>query len=74
MAQHSLSSLGATADRKLHELAVSSREKIDKIKKSSLQDLYQDTKGWVRRNPGKTMVGVMATGVLLGWFLRRGRR
>ena len=71
MAQHVFSSLGETADRKLHALADSSHEKLEEIAKKSLGDLYRDTKGWVRDNPGKTLVGAVTTGVLIGWFLRR---
>jgi ElaB/YqjD/DUF883 family membrane-anchored ribosome-binding protein len=71
MAQHVFSSLGETADRKLHALADTSREKFEEIKKKNLGDLYRDTKGWVRHNPVKTLVGAVTTGVLIGWFLRR---
>ena len=71
--QHMFSSLGETADRKLHELADTSREALEKIKRKNIGDLYRDTKGWVQRNPGKTLVGVAATGVLVGWLLRRRR-
>ena len=73
MAQHMFSSLGETADRKLHEFAETSREKLETIKKKSVGELYRDTKGWVRHNPGKTLVGAMASGVVIGWFLRRRR-
>jgi len=71
MAQHMFSSLGETADRKLHALANTSREQFEKIKKKNLEDLYRDTKGWVRRNQGKALVGAVTTGVVIGWFLRR---
>ena len=40
-------------------------------KKKSLEDLYDDTKDWVRQNPGKTLAGALATGFLIGRFLRR---
>jgi ElaB/YqjD/DUF883 family membrane-anchored ribosome-binding protein len=73
MAQHVFSSLGEAADRKLHALADTSREKLEEIKRKNLGDLYRDTKGWVRHNPGKTLVGAVTTGVLIGWFLRRRR-
>jgi ElaB/YqjD/DUF883 family membrane-anchored ribosome-binding protein len=73
MAVHVFSSLGETADKKLNELADTSRETLEKIKKKTIGDLYRDTKGWVQQNPGKTMVGVAVTGVLVGMFLRRRR-
>jgi ElaB/YqjD/DUF883 family membrane-anchored ribosome-binding protein len=73
MAQHMFSSLGETADRKLHALADTSREKLEAIKKKSLGDLYRDTKGWVRHNPGKTLLGAVTAGILIGWILRRKR-
>jgi len=70
MAQ-TFASMGQTADRKLEELAQASREKLDKIKGKKLEELYGDTKGWVQNNPVKTVVGAVATGVLIGWFLGR---
>ena len=73
MAQHMFSSLGETADRKLHALADTSREKLEEIKKKNLEDLYRDTKGWVQHNPVKTLAGVATAGILIGWFLRRRR-
>jgi ElaB/YqjD/DUF883 family membrane-anchored ribosome-binding protein len=71
MSQHMFTSLGETADRKLHELADNSRQKFESIKTKSLEGLYSETKGWVRSNPGKTLVGATATGLLLGWLCRR---
>jgi ElaB/YqjD/DUF883 family membrane-anchored ribosome-binding protein len=73
MAQHVFSSLGEAADRKLHALADTSREKLEEIKRKNLGDLYRDTKGWVRHNPGKTLVGVLTTGILVGVLLARRR-
>jgi ElaB/YqjD/DUF883 family membrane-anchored ribosome-binding protein len=70
MSQHMFTSLGETADRKLNELADTSRQKLMSIKKTSFEDLYSGTKGWVRTNPGKTLVGAAATGLLLGWLCR----
>jgi hypothetical protein len=71
MAQHVFSSLGEAADRKLYALADTSREKLEEIKKKNLGDLYRDTKAWVRHNPGKTFVGVITAGILIGLSLRR---
>lgn len=65
------SSLGESADKKLHELADSSKQKLEEIKRKSLEELYSETKGWVRQNPGKTLMGAAATGFLLGWLFRR---
>ena len=65
------SSLGESADRKLHELADNSKQKLEEIKKKNLEELYDETKGWVRQNPGKTLMGAAATGFLLGWLFRR---
>ena len=73
MAVHTLSELGESADRKLDKLADTSREALERIKKKNIEDLYRDTKGWVQNNPGKTLVGAMASGVLVGWLLGRRR-
>jgi ElaB/YqjD/DUF883 family membrane-anchored ribosome-binding protein len=64
-------SLGQTADQKLEQIAHTSREKLEMIKGKKIGDLYHDTKGWVKENPFKTVVGALATGVLVGWFLGR---
>jgi len=71
MAQSVLSSIGQTAERTVKEFADASREKFDAIKKKSLEDLYGDTKDWVRQNPGKTLAGALATCFLIGRFLLR---
>ena len=65
------SSMGAAADRKLNEIADSSREKFNQLKSRSLEDIYGDTKGWLKSNPGKVLVGALATAVLVGYFIRR---
>ena len=69
--REALSSLGSAAKEKARELAAASREKIDEIKKKSLEDLYNDTKTYIRENPGKTLLGALAAGFILGRFLRR---
>jgi ElaB/YqjD/DUF883 family membrane-anchored ribosome-binding protein len=66
-----LTSVGDAAARKARELAEVSREKLDEIKKKSLEDLYHDSKEWVKANPGKTLVAALAAGYLLGRLLRR---
>jgi DNA phosphorothioation-dependent restriction protein DptG len=71
MTQQVFSSLGEAAYRKLHELANTSRQKLEEIKKKNLEDLYRDTKRWVSHNPGKTLMGALATGFLIGWLFRR---
>ncbi len=73
MAVHTLSELGESADRKLDKLADTSREALEKIKKKNIEDLYRDTKEWVQNNPGKILLGAVASGVLVGWLLRRRR-
>ena len=64
-------SLGQSADRKLEELAHNSREKLEQIKGKRLGELAHDTKGWVKDNPGKTIVGAAAMGILVGWLIGR---
>lgn len=71
MVQHMFASLGETADRKLNELADTSRQKLDTLKKTSLEGLYSETKSWVRTNPGKTLMGAAATGFVIGLLSRR---
>ena len=73
MTVHAFSSLGETADRKLNHLVDTSSERLEILKKKSLGDLYHDTKGWVQHNPGKTLVGVLTTGILVGSLLARRR-
>jgi ElaB/YqjD/DUF883 family membrane-anchored ribosome-binding protein len=71
MAQDVFASVGDAASRKAREVADASREKFDEIKKKSLEDLYLDTKEWVKANPGKTLIGALAAGYILGRLLRR---
>ena len=70
MTLHALSSLGEAADHKLDRLAETSREKFDMMRKN-LRHLSRDTKEWLKRNPGKTLVGTLATGFLVGWLIRK---
>jgi ElaB/YqjD/DUF883 family membrane-anchored ribosome-binding protein len=71
MTQDVLTSVGDAAARKAREFAEASREKLDEIKKKSLEDLYHDSKEWVKANPGKTLLGALAAGYLIGRLLRR---
>ena len=66
-----LASLGRSAEGKAKEIVAASRGKIDEIKKKSLEDLYEDTKGFIRQNPGKSLLGGLAVGFLLGRVFRR---
>jgi len=71
MTLHALSSLGEATDRKLDRLAETSREKFDMMMRKNLRDLSRDTKEWLKHNPGKTLVGTLATGFLVGWLIRK---
>ena len=71
MAQHILTSLGEAADRGIERIAESSHEKLEMIKKKSLGELSSDTKEWIKHNPGKSLVGALATGLLFGFLFRR---
>lgn len=78
MAQQTYSSslgqtVGQTVDQKLDDLAQASRQKLDNIKEKKLGDVYSDTKSWFQDNPGKTMAGLTAAGIVLGWLLGRKR-
>ncbi len=66
-----LSSLGTAAREKAKELAAVSKAKIDEVKKKSLEELYNDTKTYIRENPGKTLLGALAAGFILGRLFRR---
>jgi ElaB/YqjD/DUF883 family membrane-anchored ribosome-binding protein len=71
MVQNVMASLGESADRKFNEVAETSRQKLDEIKKKNMEDLYRDTTGWVRSNPGKTLITALAAGFVIGWLFRR---
>ena len=66
-----LSSLGTGAEEKVKGFVSASRAKLDEIKKKSLEDLYADTKTFVRDNPTKTLLGALAAGFVLGRLFRR---
>jgi ElaB/YqjD/DUF883 family membrane-anchored ribosome-binding protein len=71
MTQHVLTSLGEAADRKLEHLADTSREKLENLKKKSMGELSSDTREWLKQNPGKTLLGALATGIVVGLLFRR---
>lgn len=66
-----LSSMGAGAAEKVKEVVAASREKMETLKKKNLEELYTDAKTFVRENPGKSLVGGLIAGFLLGRLLRR---
>ena len=69
--REALSSLGTAAEEKARELLTVSREKLGEIRKKSLEDLYNDTKNYIRENPGKSLLAALAAGFILGRILRR---
>ncbi len=66
--------LGVTVDRRLHEFADSYHNACDRLKKKSLQGLYEDARDWLHSNPGKVIVGALATGFVIASLLRRSPR
>jgi len=69
--REAFSSLGSAAEQKAKELLTVSREKLDQMRKKSLEDLYNDTRTYIRENPGKSLLGALAAGFILGKILRR---
>ena len=69
--REALSSLGSAAQEKARELLAASREKLEQVRKKSLEDLYNDTRTYIRENPGKSLLGALAAGFILGKILRR---
>jgi ElaB/YqjD/DUF883 family membrane-anchored ribosome-binding protein len=68
------SNLGVTVDRRLHEFADSYHNACDRLKKQSLQGLYEEARDWMQQNTGKAIVGAAATGFVIGCLLRRSPR
>ena len=68
-----LSSMGAAADRKINDFADSSRERFNQFKRKSLEEILGDTSTWLKENRGKVLVGALATALLAGYFLKRGK-
>lgn len=66
-----LSAIGGAAEEKLKSVVSVSREKIDRLKKKTLEDIYNDTKTLVRENPGKSLLGGLLAGFALGMLFRR---
>jgi ElaB/YqjD/DUF883 family membrane-anchored ribosome-binding protein len=65
------STIESAAEEKIREFVDSSREQIDALKKKSLEDVYRDARAYIRENPGKTLLGALVAGFLLGKILRR---
>jgi ElaB/YqjD/DUF883 family membrane-anchored ribosome-binding protein len=65
------STIEGAAGEKLRDIMDSSREKIGALKNKSLEEIYRDARAYVRENPGKTLLGALAAGFLLGKILRR---
>lgn len=63
--------LEGAAGEKLREIVDSSREKLDALKNKSLEEIYRDARAYIRENPGKTLLGALTAGFLLGKILRR---
>lgn len=66
-----ITSLGGAVREKAESLLDASRQTLDSLKKKSLEDLYQDAKTFVRHNPGKSLLGGLAVGFLIGRIFRR---
>ncbi len=69
--REAFSSLGSAAEEKAKDLLKTSREKLGEVRKKSLDDLYEDAKTYIRENPGKTLLGALVSGFILGKILRR---
>jgi ElaB/YqjD/DUF883 family membrane-anchored ribosome-binding protein len=69
--KEAFASAGSAAREKAREIVDASRTKLDEMKKKSLEELYGDAKAYIRENPGKTLVGALVAGFLLGRLLRR---
>jgi ElaB/YqjD/DUF883 family membrane-anchored ribosome-binding protein len=69
--RETLSSLGDAAGDKAREILSASREKIDQIRNKSLEEIYDDAKNFIRENPGKSLLGALAAGFILGRIFRR---
>ena len=66
-------SMGEAADRKLSQMADTSREKFNQFKRRSVEDVLADTSAWLRSNSGRVVIGALATALLVSVFLRRGK-
>jgi ElaB/YqjD/DUF883 family membrane-anchored ribosome-binding protein len=65
------STIEGAAGEKLREIVDASRDKLEALKRKSLEDVYRDARAYIRENPGKTLLGALAAGFLLGKILRR---
>ena len=66
-------SMGEAADRKLNQMADTSREKFNQFKRRSVEDVLADTSAWLRSNSGRVVIGALATALLVSVFLRKGK-
>jgi len=67
------SSMGEAADRKMNDLADASRQKFDRFKSKSLEEVLSDCGAWMRSNTGRMVIGAIATALLASIFLRRSK-
>ena len=63
--------LGEVAGAKVREAVDLSRGHLEELKKKSLEEIMQDGREWIRKNPGKSVLGGLALGFLLGRLFRR---
>ena len=63
--------LGEAAGARIREVVDASKVNFEELKKKSLEEIYRDSREWIRKNPGKSLLGGLAVGFLLGRILRR---
>ena len=63
--------LGEAAGARIREVVDASKEGFEELKKKSLEEIYQDSREWIRKNPGKSVLSGLAVGFLLGRIFRR---
>ncbi len=66
-----VSGLGDAAGARIREAVDASKESFEELKKKSLEEIYNDSRDWIRKNPGKSVLGGLAVGFLLGRIFRR---
>jgi ElaB/YqjD/DUF883 family membrane-anchored ribosome-binding protein len=71
MNESNVSEMVGGARRKVEEFVSGAKEQARVLKSKSLEDLWGGTVGYVKENPGKTILVSVALGVLLGSYLRR---
>lgn len=70
---HVFSSMGEAADRKINQIADTSRERFNRFKRRSVEDVVADTSAWLKSNKGRVVIGALATALLVSVFLRKGK-